>query len=174
MFFLLALSSIPTGWHAYSQILLSFEPKFACADAQNVFNFTYNFTEYRYLAVPGPVLLLSSLIYRIIEIFIFMMKGAFFILTWRTAWKITENSTWRKEKQNVTHLILDLIRSIRIYPPKKSFLQWIQFIAIQKNGFLTQVNSQRPPLLNGEMYAAKSSSVLWESIEFFTDQSCLP
>ena len=78
MFFLLALSSIPTGWHAYSQILLSFEPKFACADAQNVFNFTYNFTEYRDLTVPGPVLILSSLFYKIIEIFIFIMKIALF------------------------------------------------------------------------------------------------
>ena len=51
----MAISTIPTAYHAYSQVLLSYEPPFACATPQEK-NFlfpTENFTEYYHLVVPN-------------------------------------------------------------------------------------------------------------------------
>jgi len=45
---------MPCGWHAYSQVLLSYEPEFACAEAKQYLNYdSSNFTEYYEVAVPN-------------------------------------------------------------------------------------------------------------------------
>ena len=49
---MLALSTIPCGWHAYSQVLLSNEPNFACSNLESKLNFNYTFDEYFALSVP--------------------------------------------------------------------------------------------------------------------------
>ena len=49
---MLAISTLPTGWHAYSQVLLSYEPDFACKTPSDNFEFNSTFPEYHKLVVP--------------------------------------------------------------------------------------------------------------------------
>lgn len=53
-FLLLAVSTMPCGWHAYSQTLLSFEPKYVCSDAKShMYDPDITFDDYYKVAAPA-------------------------------------------------------------------------------------------------------------------------
>jgi len=56
-FLLLALSTIPCGWHAYSQTILSYEPTFVCNSARRFltkdFAADFSYDEYYDLFAPA-------------------------------------------------------------------------------------------------------------------------